>query len=260
MKTDKDFEQTLKTALAAECENISASLQLKARIDEQICRKQEGKYMSRINMKKIAVSVAAACLLISGSVFAGNVSGVIMSSSAVPEYKTYAEMGKAEKKIGYSADYVESFDNGYRFAGAEVTDIRMQDDKKNTIHTVKGLNVEYEKAGQTELSLTIEQSWGEDLWKNRTPDAVRTCGNTTIRYYVTTNKFVPLDYELTDEDRANMQKENYNLGVGSDSVEIKQSMNVRWEKDGVWYELSGFDVTLNSEELFDMAEQIINAE
>ena len=216
--------------------------------------------MSRINMKKIAVSVAAACLLISGSVFAGNVSGVIMSGSSVPEYKTYAEMGKAEKKIGYSADYVESFYKGYRFTGASVTYIKMQDDNKNTIHTVKGLDVEYEKAGQTALTLTIEQSWGEDLWKNRTPDAVRTCGNTTMRYYVTTNKYVPLDYELTDEDRANMQKENYNLGVGSDSVIINQSMNVRWEKDGVWYELFGFDVSLSSDEMFDMAEQIINAE
>lgn len=260
MKTDKNFEQTLKTALAAECENISASSQLKARIDEQISREQEGKYMSRINMKKIAVSVAAACLLISGSVFAGNVSGIIMSSSAAPEYKTYAEMGKAEKKIGYSADYVESFDNGYRFAGAEVTDIKMQDDNHNTIHAAKGLNVEYKKAGQTDISLTIEQSWGEDLWKNRTPDAVRTCGNITMRYYVTTNKFVPLDYELTDEDRANMQKENYNLAEGSDSVVINQSMDVRWEKDGVCYGLFGFDVTLSSDEMFDMAEQIINAE
>lgn len=260
MKTDKNFDQTIKTALEQECGDISASLRLKARIDEQINRRQEEKFMSRISMKKIAAGVAAACLFVSGSVFAGHVSGFIMSGSSIyaPEYTSYEQMGKAEKKLGYACDYVESFDNGYRFAGAVITNMAAQDDNGNTLYTAKGLDVCYQKAGEADLSLAIEEA-REDGWKNLASDAARTSGNITMQYYVITNKFVPLDYELTDEDRENMEKDNYNLAVGSDTVEISQSMHVIWEKDGISYDLFGFDVTLSADEMFDMAEQIINA-
>ncbi|MCM1039035.1 MAG: hypothetical protein NC434_06885 [Ruminococcus sp.] len=262
MEKDKNFGQSLKAALERECEAVSASSQLKARIDEQINRKQEEKSMSRISMKKMAIGVAAACLLVSGSVFAGHVSGFVMSSSSRPEYTSYEQLSRAEEKIGYSADYVENFGNGYHFAGAVTTHIEAKDENRNTVYTEKGLSIRYQKEGGADLNLDIEQnresSW--EVYSANTADSVRTCGNVTMYYDVITNKFVPVDYELTDEDKANMERDDYNLAVGSDSVMINQSMSVRWEKDGILYTLYGFNVTLGAEEMLDMAEEIINAQ
>lgn len=259
MKTEKNFEQTIKAALESECENIAASAKLKARIDEQIRMRQEEKFMAGISMKKLAAGVAAACLLVSGSVFAGHVAGVIKSGSSRPEYTSYEQMGQAEKKLGYSVDHVEDFDNGYHFAGAGITNISTRDDNGNTLYNAKGIDIEYQKAGEAEITLSVEEV-RSDAWKEYTPASVRTCGDITLQYNVLTNKFVPADYVLTEEDKANMEKDDYNLAYGSDSVQINQSMHVRWEKDGILYHLFGFDVSLSADEMFDMAETIINAE
>ena len=40
-------------------------------------------------------------------------------------------------------------------------------------------------------------------------------------------------------------------------MQVQKSSNVTWEKDGVYYNLSGFDLNLSSDELFDMAEEVM---
>lgn len=88
-------------------------------------------------------------------------------------------------------------------------------------------------------------------------DATRVCGDITVYYDSITNKQVPPDYVMTEEDKAGEAKGDFYISVGSQEVETHQNQSVTWDKDGVRYQILGFDLNLGAEEMFDMAEEII---
>ena len=58
---------------------------------------------------------------------------------------------------------------------------------------------------------------------------MRTCEDgTELCFYKLTNKFVPADYELTEEDKKAQEDGNFNLAYGSDKVEVMTSYTVEW--------------------------------
>ena len=90
------------------------------------------------------------------------------------------------------------------------------------------------------------------------PAEVRTCEDgTELCFYKLTNKFVPADYELTEEDKKAQEDGNFNLAYGSDKVEVMTSYTVEWNMDGQGYSLFKFGEDLGAEEMFGMAEEII---
>ena len=94
-----------------------------------------------------------------------------------------------------------------------------------------------------------------------TPAEVRTCEDgTELCFYKLTNKFVPADYELTEEDKKAQEAGNFDLAYGSDEIEITTSCMVEWDMDGQGYSLFKFGEELSAEEMFAMAEEIIDAQ
>ena len=107
MCVEQNYDSKVKAALEKECEGISASEELKRRIDETICGKQEENSMKRMSMKKFCISAAAACLLVSGiTVWAGARAYFVSGSSIEPKYTDYAMIKQAEKELGYAVDSV----------------------------------------------------------------------------------------------------------------------------------------------------------
>lgn len=258
-KRDTELDRKVQEMLRGECEGVSASEQLKARIDEKICVEMEEKTMRTISMKKVAAGVAAACLLVSGAVFAGNPSTWISSSPSMPEYQTFAEMGKAEEKLGYTVDYVESFANGYTFAGASVDKTQVLDEEKNVLYQYNEIGIDYKRGNDAKLFLSCNNR-EEGPEEKKEPDAVRTYGGITLAYDIFENHFVTTDYVITEKDRELMEKENIIYSVGTDENEVQTLSKVRWNKDGVYYSLSGFDVNLSADDLLDMAQEIIDGQ
>jgi hypothetical protein len=132
------------------------------------------------------------------------------------------------------------------------------DEDGNKAYTYKEMLINYKKDGHHSLYLAICRPVEEEQ-KTKTPDATRNCGDITLSYDIYTYKFVPADYELTEEDIANEAKDNYYISYGSDEVEITQSAGVTWTKDGISYNLAGMDLDLTGDEMFDMAEEILGA-
>lgn len=256
MHKEQEFDSSVKKALEKECCDISASEELKRRIDEAVCEWQEGNSMKHINKKKLGVMMAAACLLVSGlTVFAGRTANIRVGGSAAPEYTEYADLEKAEEQLGYTADSVEQFANGYSFADININELEACDEEDNKLYTIPTMMLRYTKDG-SDISLYIQQKI-EELTISKEPDASRNCGDVTLRYDEYTYKFVPASYELTQEDIINKQKDNYMISYGSDEVTIQKVMDVRWEKNGISYEMLGFDLELTGEEMLDMAEEIV---
>lgn len=249
----------IKDALSQECSSLSPSPGIKDRIDERIRESQEETgSMKHFSIKKVVIGVAAACLLLSGGAYAtGHATALMSRGSLSGQYKSYdGDMAKAENKLGYNVLTVEGFENGYSFKSMEVVDTMGLDETGNKVYTYKDMTIYYEKAGCPNIYVGMYKPV-EDEQRTKTPDATKVCGNTTLYYDEYTYKFVPVDYQLTPEDEANEQRDDYYISVGSDQVEIQVSQDVSWEMDGTHYLLAGFDTGLSADELLSMAEEII---
>lgn len=257
MRQEFDMEKDLKKAFALECEGLTVSQDLKARIDERILMGQKEADMKHLSMKKIVIGVAVGCLLLSGGVFAaGRVVSLSSHHWLTDAYRSYGDMGKAQAELGYSADSVEEFSNGYRFDQMFVDDVNGTDADGNVVYTYKNLNIAYEKKGEQPVWLDAGKPV-EPPVRTGEPEATRQADGVTIYYDTTTYKFVPPNYELSDEDKANLEKDDFTISYGSSEVQVQKASDVTWEKDGVHYHLMGFDLNLGAEEMLDMAEEIM---
>lgn len=72
-----------------------------------------------------------------------------------------------------------------------------------------------------------------------------------------TNKLVPPDYKLTDEDKKAKENGELVFSYGSDKVEIIEVQSAVWTEDGVHYLLMQMDGKLSADELADMAAEAI---
>ena len=267
------YEDKIKMALEMRCGSISASEALKQKIDreiriqgkiipidlsggQEVSMKKSEQGRKHFSAKKLVIGVAAACLLISGGVFAGKTAGYI--SGYEKEY-TYAELDKAEEKLGFSPDVAEAFSNGYSFEKMWVGNTRAVDENQETVYTFPELSVDYVKDGVSDISLYVDMR-PEKGEQDKEPDLTDQCGDIALRYDVYTYKFVPAGYELTEEDKANLERDDYEISEGSDEIEYSQMTHVTWEKDGVYYNLLGSDTALTGEEMFAMAKELIGAE
>lgn len=213
MRAEEDFGSRIRTALQKECSDISVSEGLKSRIDEVISKKQEENSMKHLSAKKMCIGVAAACLLISGiTVFAGGASYFVSSSGFEPQYTDYQDMSKVEQKLGYAVDSVEQFANGYVFDGVSVESIDAYTEETGKTYSVPMIDIRYRKDGKViDLSANKKAESVVDGMTSKEPDAVRTCGDITLRCDEYTDKMVPDSYELTEEDKINEQRDDYNI-------------------------------------------------
>ncbi|MDD6812468.1 MAG: hypothetical protein PUD93_11510 [Lachnospiraceae bacterium] len=258
MKTTLKLEQKIETALQEECRNIGVSEELKQKIDRAIEQKQEEKTMKHFSTKKVVIGVAAACLLVSSMAFAGKTVALRSGTNLMDMYTSYDQMREAEEKLGSDVNYVEKFANGYYFERASVDPTEAVDEAGNVLYSYQDMMIHYIKGGAPSISLSICKPV-EEFENTKTPNATRDCDGITLRYDVYTYKFVPVDYELTEEDMENEKRDDYYISYGSSEVEIQQAHNVTWEMDGMHYNLFGFDVELTPDEMMDMAEEIIHA-
>lgn len=275
MKVNNNLDQKIQEAFRLQEEGLAVSDALKERIDLDVSMeissqkvseirsiKQKGGNHMKINMKKIGIGVAAACLMVSGMAFAGEVKGWRSHTSLLePSYDSYERMAEAETKFGHTVDSVEEFDNGYKFEEARISKMDAFDEAGHTVTTVDQLWIDYNKEGGKDLCLVIEADKGvNSIQLEKTPDAAKEIEGVTVRFDIHTYKFVPVDYELTLEDEANLKRDDYEISYGADRVEIKQNESLLWEKDGIIYNLFGWDTSMNSEDFFRMAEELITAE
>ena len=68
---------------------------------------------------------------------------------------------------------------------------------------------------------------------------------------------MPPDYEPTEEDKKAMESGRLQIGYGSAEIETSQYSRVVWVKDGIRYELMGFNVSLNDVEMLQMAQEMV---
>lgn len=263
----KEWEQSdqmIKTALHGICGRMEASDELKRRID---CQLEKGRSIDMeknrkiFSVKKVVIGTAAACLVVGTVCIAGSgLKTYYSSGSNIPNYTKFADLAKAEVQAGYEVDAVETFENGFTAEGIHLQNVLIENEAGQTEGEGTEISIPYNKGGEI-ISFNAREIFAvenaEQLMNGRTPDKQLQVGDIQVIFTQTTNKFVPPDYELTEEDKKNMEREDFNLAYGSSEVDVNQGYYVSWIEDNILYSFYGSDLSISPEEMLRMAEEVI---
>jgi hypothetical protein len=242
------FDETIKNALEKTAQNITPSPFMLTKIKAEAAERKEKEKLSMkiFSAKKLVVLGAVAVMSVS-CYAAAKMSSVVMSSSN-NEITSYKDIGKYEKKLGFTPKYVDTFDNGYKFTnGGTGTTNGIDEDGNPVGEKYNTLALTYKNDNGRNVMLVIDG--GNPYSEN---------GEYTTGYTDQTYKFVPPDYTLTDEDKKEQEEGKIEISYGSDEVEVKQAENYMWQDDGMNYSLTAFDCGFGEDGMKDMAQQIID--
>lgn len=257
-KLDILIQQTLRD----QAESVSMSESGKSRIYQAIsdCSKED--YRMRISGKqKLVAAVAAMCLLGSmAALGAGKIIGYRSGHNAnEPEYVSFADMGRVRDEAGFEVKAAEQFDNGFVFDKGYLIYTDAVDESGAVVDTFPEVSVYYKK-GDSSLTLNIEKvrpEWEKSLTGNPVDISY---GDLTLTYREDHYKFVPPDYELTQEDQNAIDAGEMYLSYGSSEVELKDFHFLTWDEAGIHYSLMSYgDGALGQEEMTKMAQQVIDS-
>ncbi|MFR5602514.1 MAG: hypothetical protein ACLTKI_09335 [Lachnospiraceae bacterium] len=255
-KIDFLIQDTLKR----EAEQIHAPQGLSCRVRQSVrMQGKEQQNMRRFGKKRAVILAAAMCIFGATAVMgAGKITGWMTGTNVnQPTYTSYEQIGDAKNQLGYEPKVVEAFSEGYRFQKAYISDVNGIDENGNVLGSFEELMIDYKK-GADMLSLNISKPLASAAGESsRTPKAEDQCGEVTLNYYSDQYKFVPPDYELTEEDKINQQRDDFYISYGTSEIEYSVFQSVSWTEDGVSYLLMVKDSDLTSGQLFAMAKEVI---
>ena len=206
--------------------------------------------------KKISLIAVAATLALGITAFAagGIVSTWFSSSSSTPDYKSLPTAEQVTKDIGYEPVLIDTFENGYAFKNGSIVKNNLADENGSSIEKFKSVSFDYEKDG--DIVVFAQDKFNSEM--KLQGDVIKTVKDTDIYYSSYTNKNVPADYKLTDDDKKAEESGELVFSYGAEKVEIKNVQSVTWIKDGTQYQLLQIDGKLSAGELSDMAEEVIS--
>ncbi len=274
MKERNNLDIQIRHALHSEGDRLNVTTDMKEKIDEQIlqqectlkvvditdlsARRKKERVMKKINKVWIAVAAIAVCILIPTGVYAaGQITSYVSSISLGHSYDSYEELGKAQEQLGLTFNCVENFSNGYQFSKMDISGVDKLDENNNNMGSFKEWWGYYVKDGAPKITMIVHEVQAEAAQEIDDAMEKKEISGVTVSYKSDHYKFVPVDYELTPEDEANMAGEHYYISYGSDEVEESDICFVYWEKDGVDYSLMCSDATISADDFFKMAEEVI---
>ncbi|MCI1930237.1 MAG: hypothetical protein LKJ13_00920 [Clostridia bacterium] len=240
------FDEFIKDALEKKAETVTPSCFLLQRIKAETAeRKRKENFSMKIFSAKKLVVLGVVALMSVSCYAAAKMTGVVASSKN-NEITSVSDIGKYDKKLGFTPKYVDSFDNGYKFTrGGTGTTHGVDEDGNSVGKEYNTLNLTYKNDKGQNVMLMIDG--GNPYTDN---------GENTTGYTNQTYKFVPPDYQLTDEDKKEEASGDIVISYGSDKVEIQKMESYMWQDEGLYYTLTAADCNLGEKEMKNMAKQI----
>lgn len=230
---------------------------------------RENLKMKKVSFKKGILIAAAVSILVIGSAAAiatqGTVRLIYGNSTSYPNYREIPTSEKLDKDIGITPKIVSEFSNGYEFNGAVKVNNSIEDlvDGAERVAVIgddgkeakfKSLSIRY-KNGEDDITISASPA---EYDAEAEADEADNYNGVSIRYNAFTNKFVPGDYQQTEQDIKDEQDGKYVFSYGTDEIEIHEVQGVTWVEDGIKYHINAMDSPLSEAELVDMAKEVID--
>ena len=248
--TDEKLNQMLQQALSSDVPGEQLNRDIKSKMEEKEMKKH-------FSMKKVFIIAAACCLLV-GTVSVASQGAVsyILSSGGTDVYKDFEQLEQAEKKAGFQVKAKESFESGYLFKEVRVGETMDMDENDNVLAKYKEIGFTYEKGSDSIYINAMEKKYAHEN-TTRMPNGKTEINGIHVGFYIDTYKWVPTDYELSAEDNANMQRNDYFVSYGADEVSETKVCYVVWYQDDIRYSIMAYQ-EMPAEMLFEMAKEIIS--
>lgn len=209
----------------------------------------------KISSKKIIslIAIAAVLACLTTAFAAGGLGG--WHSHHTSKFDNIHNNAPLAKELGFAPVLIERFENGYSFVDGTISDNQITDDDGSVKEEFRSAFMTYAR-GDDELMFSQDRSDSVVVDKGEIMGAV---DGIDIYYYGYTNKFVPEDYQMTEEDKAAEESGELIFSWGSDEVMVKEIRSVQWKADGIACMLMQMDGKLTADELTEMAKEAIAA-
>lgn len=252
-----NFDEKIKTAL----QNQSVQYEIPPKLDMRIMtdvmqsneKETEENKMKHFNMRKVIIAVMAAVMVLGTiTVASGKVVSIVSHSLSFPTYTNYSDLSKAEAKANVLTNAPEKFENGYEFDGIVIVENQYLNDEDDEIDKFTSLEINY-RLGDNNIHLFVQPRPLDTSYDCY--DVVKE-GSPTYYYQELLNKWVPVSYEPTEEEKKQMEEGTLNIGVGADEISYSTTKSVLWNIDGQGYTLFCMDNDISEDELIKMAFEI----
>lgn len=244
MKKD-ELDRVIAHALEERVSDLEASSGMLEQIRREANqRRKESVSMKLFTPKRIA-AVAILCFASVTCYAAVNLAGTVGHSNN--HIQTYAKLEQGEETVGFDMKTIESFSNGFVFKNGGTGETYGVDEAGNPIgEAYQSLSVSYEKDGKW-LVVTAQNGdpnvdAGQSAWE----------GYSSQLY-----KFVPPDYQLTEEDLEREASGELVISYGSAEVEESQMENYFWQDGGLYYSMTAQDCQLGEEGMTQMVQELM---
>lgn len=215
------------------------------------------KIARRIKVSKLITLAAVIIVLFGLTAFAVTITLGSRNSSSTnqPDYYSVPSPQTLQQDIGIAPNLVENFSNGYTFKSGIIADHQDYGKDHTLFESYKSLKCKY-TLNDRSISLGIDSSMaGDQVEDDKTLMAYK---GSKIKYTAYTNKCVPSDYELTEQDQKDQKSGKYVFSYGSSETEIYMVQGLFWEYGGLNYSLTTLDNNIPEAELIQMAKEIID--
>lgn len=248
----KDFELMIKQSLHDMADDIQADQALKERIDFMITKQKK-----TISFKKIAVGlVAVACIATVGAVARGQIAGLMSSTYLTKQVYNISELNNDADKISDKISLPDKL-NGYNFKSGNIEKINKIDENINIIGEYPELYANYGDLTVTVHKYDEEIDGTEYTLQKGQSEETKDINDVKVSCRTDKYLFVPPEYEPTDEEKQMEQNNEIFISYGSNSREEKIFTSVKWEQNGLVYNIFTFS-DVNFQTMFEIAEQIIS--
>lgn len=222
---------------------------------DKISNREENN-MSRISLKKKVVLTAAAVMVIGVTAVAAG-KAVSLSGHTYLNDAIYSveEIQQKSDDENFGVKYPETL-GGYTFEKGFVSEGEAADEKGNKIREYEFLHLEYMK-DDAEVILYVEPI--ADITDMPEDEHSVDIDGTTVYTIEQVFKFVPPDYEKTEQDIEDEASGKYIFSYGTDSVEVETMRQVMWKDGTLVFSILSNGGSTDMDTLVDMAGEIINA-
>lgn len=263
MKMDNRADEQVKMTLLNMTNDIEPSEGLFEKIKNDIYEKEceetmKIKTTSFKKGKRLTTLVASFMLICSVSAIGVTmVKGNTWVGHSNHKYKSFPSQEKILKDVGFSPKYTKSLPGGFEYVNGGVGESKLLDNAEDILTKTKDINLSYErKSDKSTIGLSIKQI-GEEFLDDKESQLVGDFNGINLYYYQQKYKFVPEDYELTEEDKIAIESGELEVSYGTSEISISDVQGLSWYEDGLEYMIMGSDHGFTVEEMLDMATVII---
>ena len=222
---------------------------------EKIAERKETNMTRSMGIRKIVVAAAVVAAFGVTAIAAMKAAGLESHTDLRDAVYSVSEIQELSDDEDFGVKYTDEFSNGYKFEVGYPSVGKATDADGNTIKEYTSFAVEY-KNGDSEIVFFTEPN--ADVVDMPTDCETVDVDGTTVYTMEDTYKFVPPDYEMTEQDKEDEASGKYIFSYGTDEVEIQNVKQVMWKEGSVICTILEQTGTLDMDELVSMAEEVMN--